>query len=86
VWGKFQFEHMMLNTVINGHRFEWLPFPAVKGQPRMNPARFTQEFPKGRFICQEAGHVVAWIDGVRHDAFQVYPRRCIYGAWRVVCA
>jgi hypothetical protein len=63
VWGKFQFDHMMANSVINGWRFEWIPFPAVRGQPRMNPPTFSERFPVGRFICKEAGHVVAWVDG-----------------------
>ena len=84
VWGRFQFRHIMENTIINGYWFEWIPFRAIKGCPRMNPETFAKQFPTGRFICSEAGHVVAWIDGARHDRSKVYARRCIYGAWRLV--
>jgi hypothetical protein len=48
----------------------------------MNPPMFSKQYPVGRFICQEAKHVVAWVDGTRHDLFQAHTRRCIYGACR----
>jgi hypothetical protein len=82
--GRFLFDHVMADSTINGWRFEWISFPTVKGQPRMNSPTFSRQFPVGRFICVEANHVVAWIDGVRHDLFAPYERRCIYGAWRLV--
>jgi hypothetical protein len=82
--GQFLFNHIMSNRTINGWRFEWVGFPAVKGQPRMNPPTFSKQFPIGRFICSEAHHVVACIDGVRYDTKPTYPRRCIYGAWQLV--
>lgn len=58
-------------------------FPAVKGQRRMNPATFVQQFPSGRHICQVAKHVFAVIDGVVFDAFENRPDRCIYAAWSI---
>jgi len=60
-----------------------IPFPAVKGQPRMNPATFTKQLPTGRFICRVAKHVFAVIDGVVHDSFENRPDRCIYTAWAI---
>lgn len=67
---------------IFGWTAERLSFPAVKGQPRMNPPTFSERFPVGRFIVSTAGHVHAVIDGVHQDTDAAYPRRCIYTAWR----
>lgn len=58
-------------------------FPAVKGQRRMNPATFAQQFPRGRFICQVAKHVFAVVDGVLIDLHENAPDRCIYAAWEI---
>ena len=69
--------------IINGIRFEWIPFQAVKGQTRMNPAKFAVAYPHGRYIAKTAGHVFAVIDGVCYDTHSPSPARCIYGAWRV---
>jgi hypothetical protein len=82
--GQLLFDHVMANATIAGWRFEWISFPAVKGRRRMNSLTFAKQFPVGRFICKEARHVVAFIDGVRHDLFQPYAARCFYGAWRLV--
>lgn len=60
-----------------------IPFPAVKGQRRMNPAAFTKTYPAGTFICRVAKHVFTVIDGVVLDAFENSPDRCIYTAWRI---
>lgn len=60
-----------------------MAFPAIKGQRRMNPATFCQQFPKGIFICRVAKHVFTVIDGVVHDTFASRPDRCIYTAWRI---
>lgn len=60
-----------------------ISFPAVKGQPRMNPARFCAQFPKGIFICRVAKHVFTVIDGIVHDTFASRPNRCIYTAWEI---
>lgn len=61
-----------------------IAFPAVKGQTRMNPASFVQQFPSGVFICRVAKHVFVVKNGVVHDVFENRPDRCIYTAWEVV--
>ncbi len=60
-----------------------IPFPAIKGQPRMNPATFCEQFPKGIYICRVAKHVLTVIDGIVHDTFASRPNRCIYTAWEI---
>ena len=60
-----------------------ISFPAIKGQTRMNPVKFAEQFPKGRFICRTAKHVYAVIDGVALDTARSKPNRCIYNAWRI---
>ena len=60
-----------------------ISFPAVKGQQRMNPATFAQQFLQGRFICKAAKHVLVVIDGVVFDAIENRPDRCIYTAWKI---
>ncbi len=64
-------------------RFEKIPFPAIKGQKRMNPSKFCGEFKRGKYICRTAKHVFAVIDGVVHDTWEQRPDRCIYTAWEV---
>lgn len=69
---------------LNGQ--EWakkLPFPAVKGQPRMNPAEFCRRYLSGTYICRSAKHVFAVIDGVVMDDSPVRADRCIYTAWHI---
>jgi len=61
-------------------------FPAVKGQSRMNPAKFCSEFKIGHWIAQTAKHVFAVIDGVVLDTSSPRPNRCIYAAWEVTGA
>lgn len=58
-------------------------FPAVKGQPRMNPAEFCRRYPSGTFVCRVAKHVFAVIDGVVMDDSPVRADRCIYTAWKI---
>lgn len=62
---------------------KWKPFPAVKGETRMNPAKFCELHKTGTWICRTAKHVTAVIDGVWMDTFSPNPMRCIYGAWEV---
>lgn len=62
---------------------EKIAFPAVKGQPRMNPATFCNQFTEGRYICRASHHVFAVVDGVLFDTFENRPNRCIYTAWRI---
>jgi hypothetical protein len=67
---------------INGKRLAWRPFQAVKGQPRMKTKTFIQQFPNGKFILSQAGHVSVVIDGVSLDIFESWDR-CVYGVWEV---
>jgi len=60
-----------------------MPFPAVKGQRRMNPHTFCKTYTTGRYICRVAKHVFAVIDGVVYDTFADRPDRCIYTAWEI---
>ena len=73
-------------VLINGKRLRWQPFQAIKGQKRMNPVTFAQQFNKGRWIVRTAGHVFAFIDGVAYDDIREPDGRCIYGAWELVDA
>lgn len=60
-----------------------IPFPAVKGQPRMNPVEFRRRYPVGTFVCKVAKHVFVVIDGVVMDDTPVRGDRCIYTAWYI---
>ncbi len=62
---------------------EKLPFPAVKGQGRMNIGKFCAEFKQGIFICKIAKHVFAVVDGAVHDTCELSPFKCVYTAWRI---
>lgn len=60
-----------------------ISFPAVKGQPRMNPVTFVAQYPKGTYICQVAKHVFTCVDGIIHDTGKIRDNRCIYTAWQI---
>lgn len=60
-----------------------IPFPAVKGRSRMNPATFTTQFPAGIYICKVAKHVFVVRNGIVFDDFENIPNRCIYTAWAI---
>jgi hypothetical protein len=65
---------------------EWatkIPFPAKKGESRMNPVEFAKQFPNGTYICRVAKHVYCVVDGVVFDTHRSRPNRCIYTAWRI---
>lgn len=65
---------------------EWatkIPFPAKKGEPRMNPVEFAKQYPSGKYICRVAKHVYCVVDGVAMDTHRSRPNRCIYTAWRI---
>lgn len=68
----------------HGFEFVWKSFPAKKGQSRMNPHSFADEFPKGRFILRMGRHYAAMIDGVMNDLVFATDMRCVYGAWEVM--
>ena len=65
-----------------GHAPEYLSFPAVKGEKRMNEGTFPHVHPEGRYVLREAGHVLACVDGVVHDDVWT-PERCVYSAIRL---
>lgn len=69
-------------STINGMRFVYEPYPAQRGQPRMNIERFCREKPVGRYVCRVSGHYLAIVDGVVQDDTRTYGTRCIYGAHR----
>jgi len=60
-----------------------IPFPAIKGQPRMTPADFRRRYPVGTYICRVSKHVFVFIDGVVHDDAPLRDDRCIYTAWKI---
>lgn len=62
-----------------------MPFPAVRGKPRMTAERFCKEHPKGRFILRSAHHVAAVKDGVLYDTWDS-STRCVYYAWEIAAA
>jgi hypothetical protein len=60
-----------------------ISFPAVKGQGRMNVAKFVEDHKEGTFICKVSKHVFTVIDGVVFDETDIAPDRCVYTAWRI---
>lgn len=89
--GRFHFGRWAKDATFNGHRFVWRPFPAIKGELRMNPVRFAMANPKGSFILRVSKHVLAAVDGVLMDdsaeqGSSGLEWRCVYGAWEAVCA
>lgn len=67
-----------------GFRFVWIPFQAVRGERRMDPARFAVSHPHGRYVLKTAKHVIACVDGKVHDEERPRAGRCVYGAWELV--
>lgn len=74
--------HLITNSWLS-ERAKYRSFPAEKGQPRMNLARFAEEHPRGRFVAKMAGHVVAVIDGVVFDTIMPRMTACVYCAWTI---
>ncbi len=60
-----------------------ISFPAIKGEPRMNPVEFRRRYPVGTYVCRVAKHVFTVIDGVVMDDKPVRGDRCIYTAWQI---
>ncbi len=84
----FDFRKWAAKAEFGGYRFQWVPFPARKGEWRMNPVTFAIEHPTGRFILRLSKHVVACVDGVVMDTSSDQGAmglewRCVYGAWRL---
>ena len=84
--GRAFFPAPRQNDEVQGSRFVWHSFPAVKGEPRMSLERFCEEYRVGRFIVRTAKHVFAVIDGVVWDTEPERPDRCVYGVWVVISA
>lgn len=78
----FNFRAWVDGKIINGYSFKWKSFPAQKGERRMNPVTFCNQYKKGRFILRTAKHVFAVIDGVVHDTFKERNDRCVYAMWK----
>ncbi len=70
--------------VINKRRALKRSHPAVRGETRMNPVKFCDEYSRGIYICKTAKHVFAVINGVVHDDYQTYDERCIYTSWKII--
>jgi hypothetical protein len=64
-------------------RFAWTPYPAVKGERRMNVIAFVATHPRGRYVIQVSKHVIAVVDGVLIDDHLPRLNACVYGAWTV---
>jgi len=73
-----------LSSVVDGQRWATkTPFPARKGEPRMNLGTFVATHTEGRFIAKCAKHVIAIVDGVVFDEYPPRPDRCVYTAWAI---
>ena len=79
----FHFPSWAKTVVVNGYGLVRETFPARKGQPRMNVARFCRSHRRGRYIIQTAKHVAAVVDGVLYDDAEPDAGRCVYGCWRL---
>lgn len=66
-----------------GCKFDYISFPAVKGQKRMNIVSFLEEFQEGAYIIKTAKHVACVKDGVLFDTVPEREDRCVYCAWKV---
>jgi hypothetical protein len=71
------------NGYILGKKFEWIPCPSVKGQPRENGWSFLKEHKEGRYILRLAGHVRACVDGCIYDGSYPDLYKCVYGYWKI---
>lgn len=74
------------DKTFDGLSFQWMSFPAVKGEIRMRAKEFCEKFPRGNFVIRVSRHYLACIDGVMQGEYPIEADRCIYGAWRVVRA
>lgn len=59
-----------------------MSFPAEKGKPRMNGARFCKAYPKGAYILNMAGHLSCCYDGVLYDTWDC-SEKCVYTAYEI---
>jgi hypothetical protein len=85
--GENRLCHMQLGLALDAQdpRFgvvRKLSFPAQKGQPRMTPATFCLEYPRGSYILNLAQHDLAVEDGHYFDTWDC-GTKCVYCAWEV---
>lgn len=80
---RFDFRSWSKDAAVAGKRFVWRAFPAIKGERRMDPERFSACHPRGTYVLKTAKHVIACVDGIIHDDERPRPGRCVYGAWAV---
>ena len=59
-----------------------LIFKAIKGEPRVKGADFTELHPKGTYILKMSGHVTVCIDGIIYDTWDC-SYRSVYTAWEI---
>ncbi len=78
---RFDFRTWAASALFAGFRLRWTPLPAVRGRPRVTPATFVLDHPRGRYVLRTAKHVMACIDGAIHDTHRPQPGRCVYGYW-----
>lgn len=71
-----------VTDVLNGKK---MSFPAVKGQSRMNGARFCLEYSVGTYILNMAGHLSCCVDGVIYDTWDCR-EKCVYTAYEIPSA
>ena len=71
--------HKYVENVLHGVKYS---FPAKAGKKRMTPEQFCQDYPRGHFILNMAGHWTCVIDGVIYDTWNP-EGRCVYTAYRV---
>lgn len=71
-----------ITAYMQKHGYMKLSFPAIKGESRMNGERFCQEYPKGRYILNMAGHLTCCVDGVIYDTWDC-SQKCVYNVWKV---
>lgn len=60
-----------------------ISFPAVAGQPRMNPVEFSRHHRTGTYIVRVSKHVLVFKDGVAYDDIRIGDSRCVYTAWEI---
>lgn len=82
VKGKSYKNITVLRKYLKELGFEWVPFQAVKGQPRMRGTDFVKLYPKGTYILNLARHIVAVVDGVFQDTWDS-TNKVVYGMWKV---
>ena len=74
------------DSLIFGYKVRRLPFPAVKGQERMNIWRFLEQYNNGIYIIRVSKHMATIINGYLYDDkfFSRDPFRCVYTAYQLI--